>query len=104
MSGSGVGVCERVGVGVGTGSTGVSEAIRVGKVTGISSVPSVDSEAQPKRVTQSMGKSARISQRFIEENQTCRRLGLLLSHSSYKSLLFFSSGNFSLDAGITQPL
>ena len=61
---------ERVGVGMGAGSTGVVDAIKVGKVTGVSPVPSVDSEAHPNRVAQTTRKNARKIQRFIAEIQT----------------------------------
>lgn len=65
MSGKGVGVGEGGGIGVRSGDTGVMEAIKVGKVTGVSSGPSVDSEAHPNKVTQTTRKNAKRIQRFI---------------------------------------
>ena len=93
---------ERVGVGMGADCTGVMEATKVGKVTGVSSVPSGNSEAQPKRAAQTTGKNAKGIQRFIAGNQAfCR---LLIGQSSYQSLLFLPGRDFSHDAGVTQPL
>ncbi len=93
---------ERVGIGMGADCTGVMEATKVGKVTGVSSVPTVDSVAQPKSAAQTTKKSAKGIQRFIAGNQACCRL--LIGQSSYQSLLFFPGRDLSLDAGVAQPL
>ena len=68
MSSRGVGVGERVGVGMGAGNTGVVEGIKVGKVTGVSSVPSVDLEAQPRRITKTTRNNTKRIQRFMAGN------------------------------------
>ena len=80
MSGRGVGVGEGVGVGVGAG-----------KVVGVSPVPTVESEEQLKRATQTTGKIAKGIQRFMEKIQTAAGLNYcsaaLLTKASSSSLV-----------------
>ena len=62
----------------------------------------VDLEAHPKRVTQTTRKECYENPTFHSREFDPSR-GLLLSQSPYKSLLFLSGGDFSIDAGGAQP-
>ena len=82
---------KEVGVGMGAGNAGVTEAIKVGKVVGVSSVTAVDLEVQPKRATQTTGKSAKGIQSFMKESRPVAGLGYcsasLLTKASSSSLV-----------------